>query len=638
MTTVFSPKPARFSAALISMTLLAGGGILAAAPPAQAASIIANLPQVAVAYTDSANPAQSYPDPRGDLPLGAWTDAAGTTHVSRVYATFDLSGYTGEKLLTATAFVQVAQGTDCSAGDIQVWQTALPDQTPTWAQAPAEKKQLGTVGVAQCVGTYLHLDVTAAAATALASGQHELAIELRLSTADEQNVSLGRQVTAPQASITYDTAPAVPVNLFNDYQACSTKQSAPAFVSGGYNSDGGQGPSVILEGQVKDPDLQDVSLNADYLIWPVADSTQVTSLTASSSNGFEVPVTTPGGLLTDGQTYAWQTRADDGQEQSGWSKTCYFTVDATRPAAAPTISSANYPAGVLDQGGKPIKFTLGANGISDVAGYEFSWQQTLGVIGASIGAYGVPQPPSPYSDTKDFVRASALGGPATLSLVPPSSAGPVTLYVVSLDRAYNESSEVSYSFYVTDTSPTVSPAVLPFDTPTVLTLTPNKSVGKVLSYSVQLGNSQPETVQAAADGTAQVTVNPVSVNSPDGNVVTVTSNSANGWVSSIAREFFYYDTTPTVSSNVYLEEGSDPDTNGGVGIPGTFTFALALPNIASYTYSFDGDTSATVPADATGTGQVTWAPDSSGSHMLVVNANTTDGITLDSYYYFFDVN
>jgi hypothetical protein len=637
---VHSPKPARVCAALISTTLLAAGGLLAAAAPAQAASIPADLPVVSVAYTDSANPTQTYLNPSGDLPLGAWTDAAGTTHVSRIYETFDLSGYVGENILSAGVYAQVSQGADCSAGDIQVWQTAVPAQTPTWDQAPAHKKELGTVGAAQCVGTYLNLDVTAAAVAALASGQHELAIELRLSTADEKNTSLGRQVTAPQASIDYDTKPAVPVEIFNDYQTCSTKQTAPTFVPGDYNLEPGQtGASVVLEGQIKDPDPQDVTLHADYLVWPVDDSTQITSLTSSTGNGFEASTETPSGVVADGQTYAWQMRTDDGQLQSGWSKTCYFTVDADRPSALPTIISSNYPAGTLDQGGKPVKFTFGANGVSDVAGYEFNWQQTLPVAGgANIGAYGVPQPISPYTDTKFFVKAPELGGPATVSLVPPNGSGPMTLYVASLDRAYNESAETSYAFSVTDTSPTITPAVIPFDTPTVLTLTPNKAVGKVLSYTVQVGYQQPETVPAAADGTAQVTVNPVDVNDPDGSVVTVTSNSANGWISSANEEFDYYDTTPTISSDVYLEEGSTPDTNGGVGIPGTFTFALALPNIASYTYSFDNGDSITVPADASGNAQVTWAPDSSGTHILVVNANTADGITLDSYYYFFDVN
>ena len=635
---MFSPKPARYRAALISMTLLAGGGLLTVAAPAQAASINGTLPQLSVAYTDSADPAQAYPDPTGDLPLGAWTDTAGTTHVSRIYATYDLSGYVGESLLGVDVGVRVDQGTDCSAGDIQVWQTALPAQTPTWAQAPAQKKQLGGIGLTRCSNAYVYLDVTAAATAALASGQHQLAIELRLSDADEKNVSLGRQVTAPIAQVSYDTKPAKPVQLFNDYRACSTSQTAPDYVPTGYGSSL-EGQSVLLEGQVSDPDTQDVTLNADYLIWPVTDTTDVTTLTANNRNGFEVGVDTPAGLVADGQTYGWQMRSDDGQEQSAWTKTCYFTVDTTRPSAAPTITSSNYPAGTLDQAGKPIKFTFGANGVSDVGGYEFSWQQTLSVPVVSIGTYGIPGPSSPYTDKQDFVKASALGGTANVSLIPPStySFGSITLYVVSLDRAYNESGVATYTFSMTNTAPTISPATLPYDTPTVVTLTPNKAVGKVTSYTVQVGY-QKQTVQAAADGTAQVTINPVSVNNPDGSVVTVTSTSASGWISSQAEQFDYYDTTPTVSSDVYLEEGSTPDTNGGVGIPGTFTASLALPNIASFTYSFDGDTPVTVPADSTGTANLSWAPDSSGSHMLVVNANNTEGGVLDSYYYFFDVN
>lgn len=48
----------------------------------------------------------------------------------------------------------------------------------------------------------------------------------------------------------------------------------------------------------------------------------------------------------------------------------------------------------------------------------------------------------------------------------------------------------------------------------------------------------------------------------------VTSKSANGWLSDPAFWDIDYDTTPTVASDVYPENGF----GGGVGVPGAFTF------------------------------------------------------------------
>ena len=429
--------------------------------------------------------------------------------------------------------------------------------------------------------------------------------------------------------------PTTPTELFNGYRACSTDATAPTYVWGG---DG-----VLIEGIPQDATPStDNGLTVQYQVWPVADPTQITTLShAQDPTGSEAAVSVQSESLTDGQTYAWQAQTVDGSASSAWSAPCYFAVDNTQPSAAPTVTSSNYPQGGWDQGGAPVQFTFGANGVADVAGYEFGWQSDLPVpVTAYIGDYGIPQPVDVYADTKEFVPATTLGGSATVSLIPPSGSGPMTLYVVSLDRAVNQSTQSSYAFYVSSTGPTVTPPTpLPgFDKTARFTFTPNSGVqaaSPVVSYTVQVNggpSTQTVTVKAAKDGTAKLGVK---LNGNTGTWLTVSSTSANGWVSDSGEwSTGSVDTTPTVSSDVYAENG----TSGGVGVPGTFTFTPKQGKVASYTYSFNYGPAVTVKAGAKGVATINWTPTDDGFYDLNVYATTKDGLVLSAYDYYFSVN
>ena len=54
------------------------------------------------------------------------------------------------------------------------------------------------------------------------------------------------------------------------------------------------------------------------------------------------------------------------------------------------------------------------------------------------------------------------------------------------------------------------------------------------------------------------------LDSPYGDFMVVTSTSADGWVSQNSFWNYQVDTSPTVSSDVYLEN----QTSGGAGVPG----------------------------------------------------------------------
>ncbi|MFC1226884.1 hypothetical protein [Streptomyces sp. Sce081] len=422
-----------------------------------------------------------------------------------------------------------------------------------------------------------------------------------------------------------------PTQLFNGYRHCSADADRPTHLN---TRDG-----LVVMGIPGT--TGDSRVTVRYRIWPVTDPAQVTTVSRERAlPGSEAPATVPAAAFADGLTYAWQAQTVAGDTASERSAPCYVTVDNTRPANAPTLSSPNYPPDGWNQGGEPVTFTMDANGVEDVTGFQFSWTQDFPVIGTEIGDHGIPRPVDPYADTTQFKRADAPGGSATLSLVPPRGSGVMTFSVRSLDRALNSSAATHYMFRIGSTAPTVTPAVPSpeFGERTVFTLRPDaalQSTSPVVGYSVRIDDRRggTETVDVAAeeDGTAQVEI---ALDGMYGTFLEVTSRSANGWVSDAASWQINYDTKPTVTSDTYPENRS----GGGAGVPGTFTFAPKAGDVVSYTYSFDGGPETTVAAGADGTASVEWTPDSDGFHYLTVHATTRSGVQLAERDYYFTVN
>jgi hypothetical protein len=428
-------------------------------------------------------------------------------------------------------------------------------------------------------------------------------------------------------------SPTTPTELFNAYQACSTDASAPVYVAG---RDG-----LVVEGITADTDSGVTQLTEQFQLWPVSDPAQiVTGSDAYAQVGYEATANLS--PLTDGQTYAWQARTVDASgAASAWSAPCYVADDDTAPSSAPTVTSANYPTGQADQGGAPVQFTFGANGVSDVAGYEYTWTDSFPVPGvAYIGAHGIPSFQSPYSNPKYATAATSPGGSATVDLIPPQGGGYFTLWVMSLDRSFNESPVTSYSFWVKPEAPTITKLSDPaqYDTPAAFMLNADpkiQAISPVVSFTVtdlSSPSGTPTTVKASADGSA---VLKMPLGGSYGADFMVSSTSADGWVSS--QQWWstgYVDTSPTVSSDVYVENGS----SGGTGTPGTFTFAPKVKGVVSYTYSVNWGTGTTVKADGQGDAQISWTPPQSGWYDLEVFATTKDGTQLAPYDYFFTVN
>ena len=435
--------------------------------------------------------------------------------------------------------------------------------------------------------------------------------------------AVGLALAAASPALADTATPVAPTNLLNEGRACVTDESAAQY----FNTNGG----LEIEGAPAVSDGSSVLATIDYQLWPVGDPTDISSWPLSGATNLEDPFFAPSSDFTDGQTYAWDAATVVEGVTSAFSTPCYLIVDDTYPANPPTVTSSNYSSTGQNQGGAPVRVTFGANGVSDVAGYAFNWVGT-----ASPSTYTTPSDPD--TDSAGAVQASTVGGSVTLNLIPPNDSGLMELSVLSMDRAGNSSPPTTYIFTVSGDAPTVTlQDKLPgYGTPSTYDLTPNAAIeaqSPVVSYNIQIAGDpngqQNYTVAAKKNGTAQTQI---TLDSTFGEWVQVSSVSADGWVSQPGDHSIT--TTPTVSSNVYTENG----TSGGVGVAGTFTFTPPVKDVASYSYSFDYGTTQTIVKANHGTAQLSWTPTASGSYDIEVYAILKDGTELYPYDYFFSVD
>ncbi|MFD8594182.1 hypothetical protein ACFV1L_04195 [Kitasatospora sp. NPDC059646] len=423
--------------------------------------------------------------------------------------------------------------------------------------------------------------------------------------------------------------PNVPTDLYNAYQPCATDPNAPLVVAG-------RGSGVTVEGIPSHTSPSAYYLTEQFRYWPVADPTQIATVERTwSTPGYEATAELPG--LVDGSTYAWQARTVDPSNgaASDWTASCYVLADDTFPSQAPTVVSPNYPEDQASQGGAPIHLELGSNGVSDIVGFQYSWDGVFSVSGADIGEHGIPHYNDPFADPKWAVRADTLGGTASVDLMPRSPSWIQDLYVRSVDRAMNPSPTYHYRIRIKADAPKITAlSNAPYGKPVTFKFTPDPGVqaaSPVVSYSItRFGSQDPVVLPAESSGVATTTL----ALAP-GETMMVSSLSANGWTSQRNWWRDETDSTTTVTSAQF------PANTSSAAVPGTFHFApkTEASQIASYTYAFGwSDQPTTVPAGKHGELDVAWTPPYSGWYYLVVHATTKDGVQLADTYYWFGVN
>lgn len=621
----------RAAAAATAVVMGAAGLAVLTAATATAAPHFADARSVQIGHTDSADHKTPFDYVGGrDMPLGAWTDGTGRVHVSRVYATFDVTQFAGKTLGKASVFIGERTVADCTKRAIEIWSTDTIEKSPSWADAPAvEVKVDEETEVRFCPGT-LTFDVKAAVEHALAKGKPRVSFEIRVPEGVEKDVSFGRTLSAyrsVQLTVEYNSLPSIdPQHRYNGGFPCTP--SAP-YRTLGWNS--------LLQVRALDADgTAESRIKYDFAVWPKDDPTARLELSRDWGNTtFFSGVEVPENSLVDGRTYLWQARASDGAATSPWSEPCGFVIDRTN-SSTPAVTSSNYPPnGSEDPApiGEPGVFTFSAGGDLDTAGFEYTWSE-FGVAGCTQMEYGRLSCPDPL-DGHNVVRADAPGGSATVALTPDRS-GSVRLRVRSVDVAGNRSEPAQYEVFV----PWADPGIAlvggepEWNKPFTLRFTPYPGVTGTVEFEYRFNNRDPQVVPAGADGTATATFLADTTNLR----VTVRSRSTNGWVSPESSWSHYIGPWPVVNSDIY-PKGEEP--SGGVGVTGTFTFSPppGWTEIQGYRYSFAWDAEPVfVAAGADGRASITWTPQESGAYYLEVYPVRPDGTNGDySAYYWFQV-
>ncbi|MCX5068107.1 hypothetical protein OOJ91_19885 [Micromonospora lupini] len=630
-------RPRRSVVSALALTLgISGLSLISTASAAVAAPHYDDPPSVQVGWTDSATPKKAYPtDGTTNVPLGTWQDAAGKSHTSRVYATFDLSAYEGKKIYGGKVFVEERTVADCGKRAVEIWRTKPVTATPTWNRAPEPLTKLGEVltPVQFCPGATITFDVAAAVQDAVAHRQRYVTFEIRVPEQYESDASYSRGLhpyRGVDLNVQFNSVPQIDsAHLYNGGLPCT--QLAPYPRIGGFAS--------VLEAVGSDADEYDErSVMTEVAVWPKADPDARQVFTGEhGQSGRANRVTLPENTLTDGKTYVWQARVTDGADYSSWSKKCFFTYDRTSPGE-PSVTSANYPAdttGEWGPAGVSGIFTFSGKGDKDIAGFEYSWGG-LGVHGCSAtGEYGQLECHDPL-DLPGSVRANTPGGSATVTLNPPGS-GLQRLSVRSVDLAGNASETVTYSTFVRPSEPEVrvESGVPEWGQEVVLKFVPAAGVTGVREYEITLDGRDPEMRSAEEDGTAYFSF---VANRADGHNVTVRSHSDNGFVSAASNWSTYFYPGPGVKSDVYFSPDGSPV--GGVGVEGTFTFSPppGWTDTTAYQYSFNYAEPIEVAADANGRATITWTPTAGGYVDLTVYAVRANG-TVSDYpnWYSFEV-
>ncbi|WP_433388220.1 hypothetical protein [Micromonospora sp. KLBMP9576] len=569
----------------------ATSALVMTAAPASAGPSRFILP-VSGSWTDARQPSTVFPETDGTVPVGTW-NSDDDKHTSRAYFTYDLTPFQGKHIIRALGVSEETAVNDCSKPrEIELWRTDVPTSEPTWATPPTVREKIADIApTAPCLGQ-LEVLLTEAVQQSVAAGQTSITLMTRIAGEHETKLPYGRWIRELGISIEANTPPDVPTNLGINGFPCTDELHVGT-------------TTPYLMAQVTDPDAGPPNaepVTATFAWWPVSDPasrTEWTSPAKAAGSPFRYDISAG---LVDG-TYAFAVRAADRHNTSAWSAQCRFAVDTTSPAQ-PTVSSTDYPAddGWYGGPGVPGRFTFSAGGDTDAVRFRYSLS-------------GQP--------TTD-VAADAPGGSATVTLTPDRD-GPRTLTVEAVDLAGNRSPATSYVFRVRTTSPTITDAnpTAGYGQPRTLTFAPRME--DVVEYTYRLNDGPEQTVAAAADGTATVTITPAK---PGYNDVYVGSRTAGGLPSGEATYRFHLATKPTVGS---VEYPINKVQGAVAGTPGTFVLQAGMPGVTEFVYSFDGRPAQTVAAGADGSASVGYTPTTAGIHRVSVHTRTGDGTVSETF-------
>ncbi|MFI7574495.1 hypothetical protein [Micromonospora sp. NPDC049497] len=411
-----------------------------------------------------------------------------------------------------------------------------------------------------------------------------------------------------------------PTDLKTANQPCATAAPGPYLSPVRLND----AQAVVLRGTF-DRAGAGAALQADFQVWDVADPEhpqQWLRNVGDQSDEVYVQLEDNAKQL-DGVTYAWRVRVLDGAGASSWSSTCHFTIDRTG-GPAPTVSSAEYPAGSWDDAsgaiGVPGVFTLTAAS-EDTVSYDYRFLS------------------SELSDnpTESTVDADGLGGSATIRWTP-RAASSHSLVVYAVDRAGNRSQAAYHDFHVKETRPAVFSAAYPdlgrsnldynVGIPGAFELT--ATVADTASFEWRIDEDGPSgTVPVGADRKATVMIAPARGGRQTLYVHSVTRD---GTVHADRAYTFVVDNGPTVTGDAGQGETI-------IGSSRTLHFAPRAPQVEAYLYWLRYSSieerpveKTVVPARADGTADLTWTATETGVDGMLIQSRSADGTLSEPRY------
>lgn len=273
-----------------------------------------------------------------NLKLGSVNDGTGLVY-ARSHLRFDgLQSYAGVNVVSATLNLWNYHSYSCVANAWQVWRTNAVTSAVRYTTPPTRLALNGTTtqtrGGVGCPNTagWVTNTTTEAFATTLAAGQPSVSLEIAAqSTASQQSwkrFDSMEGVHAPYVVLTYtlpNVAPNTPANLLVNGVACDAGGVRPTI-----SLAGGQ---PTLQATVTDPDGATTSVTLYGRFYAAAlgelrpGSPTVTSAPASGTGPLPVSAQLPAGFAQAWQTYWFQVKAWDGQQESAsFSAVCEFDV------------------------------------------------------------------------------------------------------------------------------------------------------------------------------------------------------------------------------------------------------------------------------------------------------------------------
>ncbi|MEV8536769.1 FG-GAP-like repeat-containing protein [Streptomyces sp. NPDC051211] len=334
-----------------------------------------------------------------------------------------MGGLGGKQILKADLRIQqkYAGSWGCNSGDIQVWDTDAISGSTTWNNQPAWKRMVDASGQSyggrSCPGDgdTIELNVTSAVADAARWSWPAWTFGLKSAT-DTVDVSW-RKLNPDSARISTE------FNTLPDPISPADRSMDPSLPCAGGQI--GTTDEVVLRARISD--AEDNKVWAEFNYWKDDDyhgtiKRPLVEITNGNVAQLRIPKTD-----LPGATYRWDVRGLDGTGAGPWAGQCVFSIDRDRPGSQPGVSSPQFPEDDLTNNGYARTegtFNLTANGVSDITKYQW---------------YTASDP------TVRTVNATSVGGPGQFKYTP-TTAGPHSLFVWSLDASGNRSDVTSYLF------------------------------------------------------------------------------------------------------------------------------------------------------------------------------------------------